>query len=153
VGPVVRGLVTTYCVPRGVRPRAYVDMVSQLYHFEKRASRCSGASSKRATTAAFVVIYIRRFADETRHAGIYRAYLERLGDMAPINEGLRILLDVASGRALVPQQSRSSERHDEADAERQQNAQIEKLPCPLLRQISRLVAQDELGTRASARST
>jgi hypothetical protein len=131
-------------VPRGVRPRAYVDMISQLYHFEEASIEVLGRLVEESDDRIIRRYLHTQIADETRHAAVYRAYLGRLGDMAPINEGLRILLDVGLG---VERSFRTKivalNVMMEADAERQQNAQIDRLPCLLLRQISRLVAQDE----------
>jgi hypothetical protein len=130
--------------PPGVRARAYVDMISQLYHLEKATIEVLGRLAQDTTEPAVQRYLTTHIADETRHARAYRAYLERLGDMAPINEGLRILFDVGLG-------AESSFRSKvaalnvmlETDALGQQRWQIETLPCPLLRQINHLVAEDE----------
>jgi hypothetical protein len=130
-------------LPRDARPRAYVDLVSQLYHLEDASIEVLGRLLDETSDAAIRRYLHTQIADETRHAETYLAYLQRLGDMAPINEGLRILLDMGLG---VERSFRSKvialNVMMETDAITQQK-QIDALPCPLLRQINRLVAEDE----------
>jgi len=131
-------------MPAGVRPRAYVDMVSQLYHFEEASIEVLGRLLEETVDGVIRRYLHTQIADETRHAQTYKRYLEIMGDMAPINEGLRILLDMGLG---VERSFRSKiialHVMMEADALRQQRIHLDSLPCPLLGEINRLVAQDE----------
>lgn len=131
-------------LPAGVRPRAYIDMVSQLYHVEEASIEVLGRMLSETSDDGIRRYLHTQIADETRHAEAYRVYLRRLGDMAPINEGLRILLDMGLG---VERSFRSKiialNVMIETDALTQQKAQMDALPCPLLRQINGLVARDE----------
>jgi hypothetical protein len=131
-------------LPSGVRPRAYIDMVSQLYHVEEVSIDVLGRMLDETSDNGIRRYLHTQIADETRHAETYRLYLQRLGDMAPINEGLRILLDMGLG---VERSFRSKiialNVMMETDALTQQSSQIDALPCPLLRDINRLVSRDE----------
>ena len=73
--------------------RTYVAMVSQLYYAEiatmQMCERLLGELPEPEAKA-----FLRtQIVDETRHIAAYRAYLELLGDIAPINEAVAIALE------------------------------------------------------------
>jgi hypothetical protein len=92
---------------------------------------------------------VRRFlqsqiADETRHAGIYRDYLERLGGLAPMDEALATALERAmawpgSYHGLIV----AFHILLEGEALRLQQDLVKWFPCPLLAQINRKISRDE----------
>ena len=124
--------------------RTYVAMVSQLYHAEVATMRmCRRLQSELPEPEAKRFLEIQ-YADELRHAEAYRAYLERLGDIAPINGAVATALEgglawsgsyhgavvafnvVLEGEAVMLQQKLS-----------------EMFPCPLFRQINARISHDE----------
>ena len=131
-------------IPWWIPNKTYVAIVSQLYYAEIAALRmCRRLLDEVPEPEA------RRFldtqaADEARHARVYRAYLARLGDIAPIDEALATALEgglewpgsyhgvlVACHVVL------------EGEAVRLQNKLSEIFPCPLFRQINAKISRDE----------
>ncbi len=131
-------------LPDGVRPTIYVDMVSQLHHAERAAItslEVMRAALPEAEAKAFLTTQI---ADEVRHADVYRAYLERVGELAPVDPGLDEVL--AAARAwrgpawgLVVALNVMMEH----EALQQQQKRIATLPCPLFKEVNQRIAADE----------
>ena len=124
--------------------KTYAAIVSQLYHAE-----VATAQMCRRLRAELPESLARRFletqyADELRHARAYRAYLQRLGDIAPMNDTLAAALDRAldsSGpyyRAMV-----AFNVVLEGEAVRLQNEMSKLFPCPLFRRINAHISRDE----------
>src|SRR5258707_90923 len=61
-------------MPSGVRPRAYVDMVSQLYHIEEASIEVLGRMLDETSDNGIRRYLHTQIADETRHAETYRVY-------------------------------------------------------------------------------
>lgn len=82
--------------------------------------------------------------DERRHAEVFARYLERLGGLAPMDPTLAWALDAAADGPAGPLGTMVA-YHVVVEGEvlRVQDSLARLLPCPLLRQISRLVARDE----------
>ena len=85
----------TLVPPKWLSRRAYVDMVSQLYH-AKRVTRdaCEEILGHLDSAEArdFVTTQI---SDEDRHSLVYLQYLGRLGDVTDANDGLTALAEGA----------------------------------------------------------
>ena len=133
-------VVAPWWLPR----KTYVAMVSQLYHAEVAALRmCQRLQHELPEPEAKRFLETQRI-DEQRHVDTYRAYLERLGDVAPINEAMATALE--GGLAW------SGSYHGaivafhivlEGEAVKLQQELSAMFPCPLFRQINARVSQDE----------
>lgn len=131
-------------LPEGIDQHTYVDMVSQLYYAEEATIQLLGRMLQEVPDLHAKQYLCTQAMDEARHAQVYRTYLERMGDIAPINEGLRYVLE--SGLAwrgsfcgLVVALNVVME----GEALRQQQKRIETLPCPLFREINTAIIRDE----------
>ena len=118
--------------------------VSQLYHGEQATSRlCRRLIGELADPAALGCLELQ-LADEQRHAEVYRRYLDRLGGIAPMDENLARTLDAAlEGPAGTLGAMIAFHVVVEGEVLRVQDALARLLPCPLLKQINRLVVRDE----------
>ena len=131
-------------VPKQVPLSAYIDMVSQLYYAEEATIALLGEMMQTLPDFQARQHVSTQAIDEARHARTYRAYLERLGDIAPINEGLRAVLE--SGLAWSGTycgQVVALNVLMEGQAIEQQHKRIETLPCPLFRTINEAIIRDE----------
>ena len=131
-------------LPRWLPRKTYISILSQLYYGELATTHaCRRLLAEIDDPLARVFLHIQE-ADEVRHAEAYRLYLERLGDIAPIDEALETAfrgglgwtgshhgLTVAFGVVL------------EGEALRLQKTCHDCFPCPLLRRITQLVSRDE----------
>ena len=133
-------VVAPWWLPR----KTYVAMVSQLYHAEIAAMRMCRRLQCELPEPEAKRFLETQWVDERRHVDTYRAYLERLGDIAPINQAMATALEgglawsgsylgvivafhvVLEGEAVKLQQELSA-----------------MFPCPLFRQINARVSQDE----------
>jgi hypothetical protein len=120
------------------------EAVSQLYHGEVATGRlCRRLIGELADPAARRCLELQ-LADEMRHADVYRRYLDRLGGIAPMDEILARALDAAlKGPAATLGAMVAFHVVVEGEALRVQEALARFLPCPLLKQINRLIARDE----------
>jgi hypothetical protein len=130
--------------PRWATRRAYIEAVSQLLHAE-RATRlaCSHIATALPEPAAarFVDSQAR---DEARHARMYARYLERLGDIAPMDEALAASIEGALDQhCSVPTMMVAFNVVLEGEAVRLHGAAARAFPCPLLRRIATMVGRDE----------
>ncbi len=131
-------------VPEQVPLSAYIDMVSQLYYAEEATIALLGKMMQTLPDFQARQYVSTQAIDEARHARTYRAYLERLGDIAPINEGLRAVLE--SGLAWSGSYCGNVVALNvlmEGQAIEQQHKRVETLPCPLFRQINEAIIRDE----------
>ena len=130
--------------PRLMPRRTYIAMVSQLYHAERAT-----AEGCRRLLVALPDPAARRFvalqaAEEVRHATVYRAYLARLGDTAPIDPAVARAFDGALAwrgpwQGLVV----AFNLVLEGEALALQRELIDLFPCPLFRALNRRIARDE----------
>lgn len=131
-------------VPDGMATADYVDSVSQLWHAEKAALDVASALRGRLGDAGLEAFLATQIADEDRHAQVLRGYLERLGDVAPVDPHLAAAYAHArawTGPAWVP------------IAALDVMLALEVMPgphrrlagwrCPLMRQINARIAADE----------
>jgi len=131
-------------LPDGIRPVVYVDLVSQLYHAELVALDALARMHAELTEPEARAFLATQIADEERHAQVYRAYLERVGDLRPIDPGLATSFDAARAWtgpawALVVALNVMMEH----EALHQQHKRIATLPCPLFKEINQRIAADE----------
>lgn len=135
-----QGVTRPWWLPR----KTYVAMVSQLYHAELATQKmCRRLHAELPESEA------KRFlrgqsTDEARHAEAYRIYLERLGDIAPINEAVEAALEGGfawAGSVYGPLVAFNVVL--EGEALRLQRELSEMFPCPLLGQINERIARDE----------
>ena len=133
-------------LPFWMRPSQARTAVSQLYHGELATSQLCEALLADGTQDGYEARSCLGFQlrDELRHAGAYERYLEGLGGIAPIDDTLARALDRARqgphgnlGAMLA--------FHIVVEGEllRLHERIARFLPCPLLRDINRLVARDE----------
>jgi hypothetical protein len=130
--------------PRWTTRRAYVRSVSQLYHAERLTGRACAllAGALDAPSAnRFVAL---QADDETRHADMYRRYLARLGDVAPMDRAIADVLEEALGwRHSAPAMMVAFNVILEGEAVHLHGATLSAFPCPLLRTITSTVGRDE----------
>lgn len=131
-------------LPEGVRAEVYVDMVSQLYWAERVALEVLERMRRELPEAEASAFLATQSDDEARHAAIYLAYLQRLGELAPRDPGLGEVFDAAMqwngpawGRVVALNVMM------EHEALHQQKRRIATLPCPLFKQVNRQIADDE----------
>ncbi len=118
--------------------------ISQLYHGEMAtAGMCRKLLSELEAGAARDCMAFQ-LADEMRHAEVYGRYLDRLGGIAPMEGGLESALEAAAeGPAGTLGAMVAFNVVVEGEVLRLQDTLVEFLPCPLLKQINRLIARDE----------
>ncbi len=120
------------------------DAVSQLYHGEVATSRMCRTLLHDINDDAIRHCLGFQLRDERRHAAVYARYLNGLGRIAPMNDDLRRALTAAHDGPLHPVSTiLAFHVIVEGEVLRQQEMLARLLPCPLLRQINRLVARDE----------
>ncbi len=133
-------------LPFWMRPSQARAALSQLYHGELATSRLCEALLADRTEDRYEVRTCLSFQlrDEMRHADAYARYLEGLGGIAPIDDALARALD---GARHGPHGTLGAMLafHIVVEGELLQlHERIARfLPCPLLRDINRLVARDE----------
>lgn len=131
-------------VPNGIDGRTYIDMVSQLFYAEEATISIIGKMLNTVPDFQAKQYLCTQAIDEARHAQIYKSYLEKLGDIAPINEGLKSVLE--SGLNWQGSYCGSVVALNivmEGEALQQQSKRIETLPCPLFKQINQAIIRDE----------
>ena len=130
--------------PRWMKRRDFAGIVSQLYHAEAATgAACAALSQRLAGTQGGRFLALQR-ADETHHAGLYRAYLEDLGEIAPMDESLAAAMDGGLGWEGAPAGTVVAFNVVlESEAVNLQQKSAKALACPRFRQISEQVALDE----------
>lgn len=135
---------TPIVVPAGVRTDVYVDMVSQLFWAEQVALDALARMTVELPEREARAFLATQVTDEDRHAQVYRGYLERLGDVRPLDPGLGQVFDEATAWD-GPAWGRVAALNVlmEHEALHQQHHRIANLPCPLFKQINTRIASDE----------
>lgn len=131
-------------VPAGVSAAAYVDSVSQLFHAERASWRIAAGLLGRLGDPAAEAFLATQIADEDRHAQALRGYLERLGDVAPVDRHLAAVFDHAR-RADVPPwvQIAALDVMLAHEVMPHQQRRLAKGRCPLMRQLQTRIAADD----------
>ena len=132
-------------VPPWWLPRkTFVAIISQLYHAEVATMRmCRRLQSELPEPAAKRFLEIQ-CVDEQRHVEAYRAYLERLGEISPINEAVATALE--GGLAWSGSYHGAVVAFNvvlEGEAVQLQQELSEMFSCPLFRQINARISHDE----------
>lgn len=131
-------------VPDGVAVADYVDTISQLFHAEKAALAMATDLAARVPEPGAHAFLVTQIADEDRHAQVHRMYLERLGDVAPLDPALADVLAAARGWAGAPWvQVAALDLMLPLEIMPPLRRRMHTWPCRLLRQLNRKVAQDE----------
>ena len=118
--------------------------ISQLYHGEVATSRLCRRLIDELDHPAARRCLEWQLADELRHAEVYRRYLERLGGIVPMDANLaRTFESALAGPYGTLGAMVAFHVVVEGEVLRVQDALARLLPCPLLRQINRLIARDE----------
>ena len=135
---------TPVVTPNGVRTEVYVDMVSQLFWAEQVALDGLARMTAELPEPEVRAFLATQVVDEDRHAQVYRGYLERLGDMRPLDPGLGEVFDEATAWD-GPAWGRVAALNVlmEHEALHQQHHRIANLPCPLFKEINTRIAADE----------
>lgn len=131
-------------VPPGINKSTYVDMVSQLYYAEEATIRLLGEMIIKVPDLQAKQYLCTQAIDEARHADVYKRYLEKLGEIAPMNSALKSVFEAGfnsnhSYHSLVVALNIVME----GEALNQQYKRIETLPCPLFIQINKAIVRDE----------
>ena len=131
-------------LPATLPRTAYVDMVSQLYHAELAALEVLNRLARELPEPAARQFLATQIADEERHAATYRRYLERIGELAPIDPGLAAIFRFAlAGRVPAFALVTALNVVMEHEALAQQQRRIATLPCPLFGAVNRAIVADE----------
>lgn len=131
-------------LPTGINKKTYINMVSQLYFAEEATISLLGNMIYQLPELQAKQYLCTQAIDEARHATIYKKYLEKLGDIAPISESLRFLFVSGLTPTVDPlNKVIALNVLMEGEAINQQNKRIETLPCPLFRDINHLIVKDE----------
>lgn len=118
--------------------------ISQLYHGEIATSRLCRDLLDVVEAGPAADCLRLQIADETRHAAVYERYLARLGGVAAINQSLDEALEAARSGPFGPLGAiLAFHLVLESELLRVHGSLAQLLPCPLLKQINRLVARDE----------
>lgn len=124
--------------------RVVAKVVSQVYYGELATQRlCRQLLDEIGDPTARACLELQ-IADESRHAEAYRRYLERLGDIAPIDPAVALALDAgpaAPGGTIGKMVA--CHLVLESEALTIQEDLSNGVNCPLLRSINRLAAPDE----------
>ena len=131
-------------VPGRISSSLYTEAVSQLYYGEIATVRVCRRLLDELNGPRVRLFLQTQIGDETRHAGIYGGYLERLGGLAPMDDVLAAALDRAmawpgSYHGLIV----AFHILLEGEALRLQQDLVKWFPCPLLAQINRKISRDE----------
>ena len=130
--------------PRWATRRAYVEAVSQLLHAERATQLACSHLATALPEPAAVRFVDGQARDEARHASMYARYLERLGDIAPMDEALAASIENAlEWHHSVPTMMVAFNVVLEGEAVRLHGAAARAFPCPLLRGIATTVGRDE----------
>ncbi len=120
--------------------------LSQLYHGEMATSRLCEALLADATEDRYEVrsCLSLQLKDERRHAAAYQRYLSTLGGVDPLDDGLQRAL-TAARHGPFGNLGAMLAYHVVIEGEllRLHGVLAQFLPCPLLRDINRLVGRDE----------
>ncbi len=132
--------------PRWLPRRLFVRAVSQLHHGEMAtAAVCRQLAAELEPIEPLAAACLRlQTDDETRHADVYRRYLERLGGIAPMDTPLATAIGGAAAAELSPV-ARTIAFHVVLEGEAVQllQALARHIPCPLLTAIVQRTSRDE----------
>lgn len=131
-------------IPENIDNKTYIDMVSQLYYAEEATIQIIASLLKLVPDTQAKQYLCTQAVDEARHQQVYGNYLKKLGDIAPINESLKIVLENGLSGTFGYQGSIIALNVVmEGEALNQQKKRITTLPCPLFKEINSTIVNDE----------
>lgn len=131
-------------VPRSIPSAVYTTLVSHFYHGELATLRLCQRLLERIGDADARRCLAVQIADEERHARVYRAYLERLGDIAQPEPTVTDVYDRALAWPGPPEAMIAAFNIVlEGEALRALDDLDGWLPCPWFRRINARVSRDE----------
>ncbi len=140
-------------VPDGVAAADYIDTISQLFHAEKAALAMATDLAARVAEPAAQRFLATQIVDEDRHAQVHRMYLERLGDVAPLDPALADVLAAGRGWTGAPWvQLAALDLMLPLEVMPPLRRRMHAWPCRLLRQLNRQISKDERRHAAFGRS-
>lgn len=130
--------------PRWLPRGSYVSIVSQFYYGELATQRLCRRLLEQLLEAEARAAVAWQLGDETRHAVAFKRYLDRLGDIAPVEEGLETALE----RSLAWQGSPAAliaafHVVFEGGALALLQKLVKRFPCPLFADIDERLVPDE----------
>jgi len=132
-------------LPKWLPRRVTTAVLSQFLHGERvTAQICRSSIAEFGDDGAVQECLRAQAEDEGRHGALFQRYLERVGDIAPIDPALQAALAGAVNWGGPPE-GRIAAIHVllEGEALRMLGDIGDLLPCPLFREITRGVARDE----------
>lgn len=131
-------------IPNEINLKTYIDMVSQLYYAEEATISIIAKIINQVPDLQAKQYLCTQAIDEAKHSQVYKKYLNILGDIAPINESLKHVLDEGlSWNGNYCASIIALNVIMEGEAIKQQQKRIETLPCKLFNQINTLIIRDE----------
>lgn len=131
-------------IPTGISQSTYIDMVSQLYYAEEATIRLLGEMIIKVPDLQAKQYLCTQAIDEARHADVYKRYLEKLGDIAPMNSALKSVFEAGfNSNRTYHHMVVALNIVMEGEALNQQYKRIETLPCPLFIQVNKAIVRDE----------
>ncbi len=134
--------------PLWFRKRTYIKTVSQFYHGERLTQMMCRRLIDDLSAGEAKEFVRSQLVDETRHEKIFKTYIERMGDIAPIEPALDAALrgslewrgsDLGSPLGLII----SFHVVFEGGAVKLLERLSHCFPCPLFRDINRQIRADE----------
>jgi hypothetical protein len=131
-------------IPTAMSKATYVGMVSQFYYAEEATIMAIGQLLQQVPEFQARRYLCTQALEEARHAQIYRRYLDLIGGLAPVDEGLKRTYEACLVEG-VPYWAKIAVLNVmfEGEALKHQRKRIETLPCPLFRQVNAAIILDE----------
>lgn len=130
--------------PALVSRAAFADVVSQLLHAERATERmCRLMAGGTESPLANILLQFQA-VDERHHAELYESYLNRIGDIRPVDSRLGEALDAMQETDLGSEAILAAYNVVlEGEAVKLQQDCIDRFTCPALTRITRAISQDE----------
>lgn len=132
-------------LPFWLPKRFYTSAISQFFYGEQvTAEICRRSLEAWKDHEAVASCIETQIADEERHSVVYSRYLERLGDIAPVDPVLKEGMDAALSWSGPPEACLIAVQILlEGEALRSLDILASKFCCPLFEDINRRISQDE----------
>lgn len=134
----------TPIIPEGVTTADYLDMISQLYYGEILTIQVIARMIDQLTDFQAKRFLVGQMYEEMRHAEVYLKYISKIGELAPINEKLKLIFDQAlNWKGSVYGLIVALNILFEGEALQQQQTRVNTLPCHLFKEIIKRITIDE----------
>jgi len=130
--------------PSSISKEMYIDSVSQLLHAERFAVKLCTKTSHRVSDFDSQSYLLVQAMEEQRHARMYEKYIQLIGDVKEVNPAMDAIYRSVyewDGNPLATILALNF--FIEGEAINQQGKRIRTLPCPLFREINRIIIKDE----------